>query len=37
MADMITHGQRVIPARLQELGYRFKYPSSEQAIRQILK
>ena len=37
MADMITTGQRVVPKRAEELGYRFKYPSSEQAVRQILR
>ncbi len=36
MADMITTGQRVIPRKAQDLGYQFKYPTSEQAIRQIL-
>jgi uncharacterized protein len=36
MADMITTGQRVIPKRAQDLGYQFKYPTSAQAIRQIL-
>jgi uncharacterized protein len=36
MADMITTGQRVTPKKAQELGYQFKYPRSEQAIRQIL-
>jgi NAD dependent epimerase/dehydratase family enzyme len=36
MADMITTGQRVIPKQAQELGYQFKYPTSAQAIRQIL-
>ena len=36
MADMITTGQRVIPKKAQDLGYQFKYPTSAQAIRQIL-
>jgi NAD dependent epimerase/dehydratase family enzyme len=36
MADMITTGQRVIPRKAQELGYQFKYPTSQQAIRAIL-
>lgn len=36
MADMITTGQRVIPQKAEELGYQFKYPTSERAIRQIL-
>jgi NAD dependent epimerase/dehydratase family enzyme len=37
MADMITTGQRVVPKQALELGYQFKYPTSEQAIRQILR
>ena len=36
MADMITTGQRVIPQKAQELGYQFKYPTSQQAIRSII-
>jgi NAD dependent epimerase/dehydratase family enzyme len=36
MADMITTGQRVIPQKAHDLGYQFKYPTSEQAIRQII-
>lgn len=36
MASMITDGQRVIPARLlNELGYMFKYPTLESALRHI--
>jgi NAD dependent epimerase/dehydratase family enzyme len=37
MADMITTGQRVIPKKAQELGYTFKYPTSERAISEILR
>ena len=37
MSDMITTGQRVAPKKAQELGYQFKFPSSERAIRDILK
>jgi len=37
MADMITTGQRVIPKKAEELGYTFRFPTSEQAIRQILR
>jgi NAD dependent epimerase/dehydratase family enzyme len=37
MTDMITTGQRVLPKKVQELGYQFKYPTSDRAIRQILK
>jgi len=36
MADMITTGQRVIPKKARELGYQFKYPTSDRAIRQIV-
>ena len=36
MADMITTGQRVVPRKAQELGYQFKYPVSQQAIRAII-
>jgi NAD dependent epimerase/dehydratase family enzyme len=37
MADMITTGQRAIPKLAQELGYQFKLPTSEQAIKQSLQ
>ncbi|HEX3525876.1 MAG TPA: TIGR01777 family oxidoreductase [Thermoanaerobaculia bacterium] len=36
MADMLLNGQRVVPSRLQELGYRFKYPGAEPALRGLL-
>ncbi len=36
MADMLLNGQRVVPSRLQELGYRFKYPDAEPALRSLL-
>jgi len=36
MADMLLNGQRVVPSRLQELGYRFKYPAVEPALRSLL-
>jgi uncharacterized protein (TIGR01777 family) len=35
-AGTLTTGQRVLPARAQELGYKFQYPASEAALRQIL-
>ncbi len=35
-ADTLTTGQRVLPAKAQELGYRFQYDSSDAALRQIL-
>jgi NAD dependent epimerase/dehydratase family enzyme len=37
MADMITTGQRVAPKKAMDLGYQFKYWTSEQAIRRILR
>lgn len=36
-AESLTTGQRVLPRRIQELGYQFQYPTSEQALRQLLK
>ena len=35
-AETLVNGQRVIPKKAQELGYQFQYPTSEQALRQIL-
>jgi uncharacterized protein (TIGR01777 family) len=37
MADSaILHGQRVVPAKAQALGYRFAYPGIDDALRQLL-
>ncbi len=36
-ADNLTTGQRAIPAKGQELGYTFQYPTSEVALRHLLK
>jgi uncharacterized protein (TIGR01777 family) len=36
MAEMVTSGQRAVPARLQELGYRFEHPALEPALRDVL-
>jgi uncharacterized protein len=33
MAEIVTTGQRAIPARLTELGYRFHQPDLEEALR----
>ncbi len=33
MADIVITGQRAVPARLTELGYRFRQPALEQALR----
>jgi NAD dependent epimerase/dehydratase family enzyme len=36
LADaLILGGQRVVPARAQALGYEFKYPTLEPALRAI--
>ncbi len=36
MSQIITTGQRVIPRRLDELGFQFRHPFVEQALRQAL-
>jgi uncharacterized protein len=33
MASIVTTGQRAVPARLKELGYEFRQPGLEAAIR----
>ena len=38
MADaLLLEGQRVVPARAQELGFRFEYETLEPALRAILR
>jgi uncharacterized protein len=37
MAELATHGQRVIPTRAKALGYEFKYPLLEPALRNALE
>ncbi len=37
MADMLLEGQKVIPKKLQEAGYKFQYPKLEQALSQIVR
>ena len=37
MADIILTGQRVLPAAAQSLGYRFRYPELDGALRGILR
>jgi NAD dependent epimerase/dehydratase family enzyme len=32
MADLVIYGQRVIPSRLEESGYKFIYPTISQAL-----
>ena len=36
MSEMVTEGQRVVPARLRTLGYRFRHPDVEPALRDVL-
>lgn len=36
MAEIITTGQRAIPRRLEELGFSFRYPEIEPALRDVL-
>jgi uncharacterized protein (TIGR01777 family) len=37
VADLILTGQRVLPKKAQALGYRFKFPTLEEALRDVLK
>lgn len=34
MSELATHGQRVIPAKAKELGFEFRYPLVEPALRE---
>lgn len=36
MSEMVTTGQRVVPARLRTLGYEFRHPMLEPALRNVL-
>jgi uncharacterized protein len=36
MAQIVTTGQRVLPARLEQLGYAFRHPDLEAALRDVL-
>ncbi len=36
MSEMVTSGQRVVPARLRTLGYEFRHPEVEPALRDVL-
>jgi uncharacterized protein (TIGR01777 family) len=36
MAQIVTTGQRVLPARLGQLGHRFRHPELEAALRDVL-
>jgi uncharacterized protein (TIGR01777 family) len=37
MAEVVTTGQRVVPARLRQLGYEFRHPELEEALHDVLK
>ena len=34
--ELLLGGQKILPRRAQESGYRFRYPGLETALRQIL-
>jgi uncharacterized protein len=36
MATVVLTGQRAVPARLEQLGYSFRYPELEPALRAAL-
>jgi uncharacterized protein len=36
MAQIVTTGQRVVPSRLEHLGYAFRHPDLEAALRDVL-
>jgi NAD dependent epimerase/dehydratase family enzyme len=36
VADVISHGQRVLPRRTIELGYRFRFPTIAAALADAL-
>lgn len=36
MATALLDGQRAVPARLQQMGYRFRFPDAESALRDLL-
>jgi uncharacterized protein (TIGR01777 family) len=36
MAQIVTTGQRVLPARLEQAGYAFRHPALEAALRDVL-
>ena len=36
MADILLHGQRAVPTHLLGLGYAFRFPEAEAALRQLL-
>ena len=36
MADLVVYGQRAVPARPLELGFRFAHPDLDEALRSAL-
>jgi uncharacterized protein len=36
MAEIVTTGQRVVPRRLEQLGFRFRHPELDAALRDVL-
>lgn len=36
VTDIVVHGQRVVPAKATGLGYRFRFPALEPALRDLL-
>jgi hypothetical protein len=37
VADMLTKGQRAVPAKAEQQGYQFKFPTSDAALRDLLR
>jgi len=37
VADMLTKGQRVVPTKAEQHGYQFRFPTSEAALRDLLR
>jgi NAD dependent epimerase/dehydratase family enzyme len=37
MAEIVTTGQRAVPKRALELGYRFQHPGLDEALRTTLR
>jgi uncharacterized protein (TIGR01777 family) len=37
MSEVLLEGQRVLPARLQELGFRFQFPELEPALTDVIR
>jgi NAD dependent epimerase/dehydratase family enzyme len=36
MSKLLLEGQRALPRRLEEAGYRFRYPGLETALRDLV-